>query len=313
MDVHQLELFLAVIDCASITRAAEKVRLSPGAVSLQMHSLANELRTELFRRAGKRLIPTPAAFRLAERSRLVVKHMAEIHQEFENEPGKDTRPFRLATGVTTLIYSLGRPLRKLRREFPNVELQVVVGVTEQIVSGLLDGRFDLGLISLPVSDERLKIIPLFEEELLVVRPSATLVRGGHVGFIRDAELTNVPFLLYPKGSNMRSIIDDFFAEIGLSPRVVMEADDTEAIKGLVESGFGYSILPEHALRGRARFYHMLRIRRHRLTRRQALATVQSLYPRRLSQAIAEFLKTELASRSIVRHSQEEKAEYLSAV
>ena len=61
MDIHQLELFLAVMESPSMTRAAEKVFLSPGAVSLQLHNLADELHTELFVRSGKRLIPTPAA------------------------------------------------------------------------------------------------------------------------------------------------------------------------------------------------------------------------------------------------------------
>src|SRR5947208_10195113 len=57
MDIHQLELFLAVMDSPSMTRAAEKIHLSPGAVSLQLHNLADELHTELFVRRGKRLIP----------------------------------------------------------------------------------------------------------------------------------------------------------------------------------------------------------------------------------------------------------------
>src|SRR5579859_4737771 len=52
MDVHQLELFLAVMDSPSMTRAAEKIHLSPGAVSLQLHNLADELHTELFVRRG---------------------------------------------------------------------------------------------------------------------------------------------------------------------------------------------------------------------------------------------------------------------
>src|SRR2546425_5205886 len=170
MDIHQLELFLAVMDSPSMTRAAEKIHLSPGAVSLQLHNLAGELHTELFVRRGKRLIPTPAALRLAERAKEVVKLMGHIQQEFENDLSKDTRPFHFATGVTTLIYQLGRPLRQLRKQFPNTEIRVTVGVTENIVTGVLDRRFDLGLISLPVSEEKLKLMPLFEEELLLLRP-----------------------------------------------------------------------------------------------------------------------------------------------
>jgi DNA-binding transcriptional LysR family regulator len=295
MDIHQLELFLAVMDSASVTKAAARMRLSPGAVSIQLHALADELHTELFRRCGKRLMPTPSAFRLAELSNALVRQVAQIREQFENDPVSDTRPFHFATGVTTLIYRLGPALRKVRKQFPQAEIHVTVGVTEQIVSGLLEGKFDLGLISLPVAEEQLSIMPLFEEELLVLRPSTTVVRGGHVGSISASDLTSVPFLLYPKQSNMRSIIDQFFREIGLTPKVVMEADDTEAIKRLVEAGFGYSILPEHALRGRQRFYHTLRIKRHRLMRRQALATARSQYPRRLTQAVADFLLGQLGT------------------
>lgn len=293
MDIHQLELFLAVMESSSMTRAAEKIHLSPGAVSLQLHNLASELNTELFVRSGKRLVPTPAASRLAEHAKAVIKLMGQLQEEFASDLSKDTRPFHFATGVTTLIYQLGGPLRQLRRQFPNTEIRVTVGVTEDIVAGLLDRRFDLGLISLPVSEERLKIMPLFEEELLLLRPSATKVRGGPVGAVQPADLAGAPFLLYPLRSNIRRVIDKFFSEINLTPNVVMEAEDTEAIKRLVESGFGYSILPEHALRGGSYFFHRLRIKGHRLTRSLALAMAQADYPRKLTESIASFLQTTL--------------------
>ena len=115
MDVHQLEMFLAVMNSSSMTRAAETIHLSPGAVSVQLHNLASEVHAELFVHKGKRLIPTPAAIRLAEHARAVVKLMNQIGQEFELDSAKDTRPFQFATGVTTLIYQLGAPLRQLRK------------------------------------------------------------------------------------------------------------------------------------------------------------------------------------------------------
>ncbi len=293
MDIHQLELFLAVMDSPSMTRAAEKIHLSPGAVSLQLHNLAGELHTELFVRRGKRLIPTPAALRLAERAKEVVKLMGHIQQEFENDLSKDVRPFHLATGVTTLIYQLGRPLRQLRKRYPNAEIRVTVGVTEEMIAGLLDRRFDLALISLPVAENNLNLIPLFDEELLIVRPSTKKVGSGHVSSLRPSELNNAPFLLYPRRSNIRQIIDRFFKEIGVAPHVVMEADDTEAIKRLVESGFGHSVLPEHALRGRSHFFQKFRVEGHRLTRSLALAMARTDCPRKLTESVANFLRAAL--------------------
>src|SRR5258708_4451300 len=155
MDIRQLELFVAVMDTTSVTKAAEFVHLSPAAVSLQLHNLADELQTVLFVRSGKRLVPTSAAIRLAERSRAIIKQMQEMRHDFQNDPASDAGPFHLATGITSLIYQLGRPLRLLRKEFPKSEIKVSVGVTEEIVAGLLDSRFDLGLISLPVNEKNL--------------------------------------------------------------------------------------------------------------------------------------------------------------
>ena len=167
--------------------------------------------------------------------------------------------------------------------------------TEDIVAGLVDRRFDLGLISLPFSQKNLHVIPLYEEELLIVKPTHRSQTTWHVGNITADELTSANFLLYPKRSNMRAVIEGLFAELNISPRVVMEADDTEAIKRLVEAGFAWSILPEYALRTKPRFFQPFRVDGRKLKRTQALAMVETDYPRALTKSIATFLQTELAS------------------
>lgn len=290
-----MELFLAVMEHGSVTRAAERVYLSPGAVSLQLHSLATELQTELFVRTGKRFAPTPAAERLSDLAKGVVRQVRRIEHEFSNNPAVDTRPFHLATGASTLIHRLPKPLRQLRQKFPNVPIQITVSATEEMVAGLMERRFDLAIISLPYDETNLTILPLFEEELLILRPSAKPVRSSAVKYIQPEELADAKFLLYPTRSNMRAIIDRFFRDINVVPQVAMEADDTEVIKKLVESGFGYGILPDSALRTTPKFFHTFRVKDHKIIRRQALAMMNSEYPRALTLSIADFLKTALSS------------------
>ena len=293
MDVRQLEMFLAVIDCGSATKAAEKMGLSTGAISLQMQSLSTGLQTELFIRSGKRLAPTPAALRLAELASGVVRQMRLIEQEFSTNPSNDTRPFHFATGPTTLIHRLGKPLRMLRKRFPEAEIKVTVSATEEMVAGLLGRRFDLALLTLPVENELLRITPLFEEEMLILKPSHERIKGWQIGHLDAADLARAPFILYPEHSNMRRMIDRFFHDLGITPNVIMEAGDTESIKRLVESGFGYSMLPEYALRGQPRFFHVCRVGTQKLVREQALAMVHSDHPRALAESIAKFLSEAL--------------------
>ena len=293
MEIRQLEILPRDDGILKRHQSGRTGFSHPGAVSLQLQNLAAELHVELFVRTGNRLVPTEAAFRLARKAESVIHQVREIRQEFDNDPQQDTRPFYFATGATALIHRLGHPLRLLRKNYPQTSIQVNVAVTEEIVAGLLSRRYDLGLISLPVTDERIKIIPLFEEELRLLRPWPGSRRAKSAAQLKPSELEDVPFLLYPKSSNMRSIIDAFFKEAGLSPRVVMEADDTEAIKRLVESGFGYSILPERALRRQSKFFQTFCIAGHRLIRKQALAMAETEYPRALTVSIANFLKTAL--------------------
>lgn len=290
MDIHQLELFLAVIEAPTLTQAAEKMHLSPAAVSQQIHALASEVATELFVRNGKRLKATPAAERLAQHARKVLADMRQIRNEFETEADNDSRPFYFATGATTLIYRLGQPFRQLRKLYPRLNLHVTVLATEEIMAGVIDRQFDLGLISLPVTEPQLRFVPLFEEEMLLIKPSSTRVLGNHIGTIQASKLKDARFILYPKQSNMRTLIENFLVRLGIEPHITMEAADTEAIKGVVESGFGYSMLPEYALREPTKYFQSLRIESHRLVRVQALAMPISPYRRALTDSVAKFLK-----------------------
>jgi DNA-binding transcriptional LysR family regulator len=294
MELGQLRVFLAVMDTASVTRAAEMVGLSAGAVSQQLRALGADLGVELFVRSGRKIAPTVHAFRLADHARAVLHQVGRLEQDFSKDEAADHRPFHFATGATALIYRLGKPLRLLRRRFPQCEILVTVAATEEIIAGLLARRFDLGLISMPVPEDKLTILPLFEEELLGLRPAHARGSSARIVRVQPEELADAPFLFYPPRSNMRLSIDTFFRQIGITPRVIMEADDTEAIKRLVESGFGYSILPEFSLRGQSRFLELFRVAGHRLVRRQALAMPRSEYPRALTESIARVIQGALA-------------------
>ena len=295
MEIRQLELFLAVIDCNSVTKAAEKACISPGAISMQLRSLAEQLHTDLFSRSGKHLVPTPAALRLAEHARVVVRQMRDIEYEFDGSPANDSRHFHFATVATTLIHRLGKPLQLLRERYPDTPIHITVSATEEMVAGLIARRFDLALITLPFATESLVVTPLFEEELLIVERSEKPMTAWKVGNIRPDQLNDARFLLYPRRSNMRSIIDAFFAEVGAKPRVIMEADDTAAIRRMVESGFGFSILPEFALRDHPAELKVSRVPGRRISRQQALARVRTEHPRALTLAISKFLETQIKS------------------
>jgi DNA-binding transcriptional LysR family regulator len=298
MDIHQLELLLAVIDSEGVTRAAKKLNVTAGAVSMQIRKLSADLGAELFVRVGRRLEPTPTALRFAQRARALVTQMQHLQNDFKDNPLTDARPFHLASTAVTLANRLGLVLREFRQVYPNCDLRVSVGVTEEIVTGLLERRFDLGLVSLPISSDKVTVMPLFQEELFLLQPSHTRVRSDVVTPVRPEELKDVPFLLYPRQSHVGRMIGDFLRGMGLSPRVLVESSDTEVLKRLVESGLGCAVIPEQALQKEARFFHVHRIGQERLVRTQALLMANTEFPRGLTLSIANFLQAAIQAQTM---------------
>ncbi len=293
MEIYQLELFLAVVSAGSLTQAAKDRGLSAGAVSQQLQKLSADIGASLFVKAGRGLLLTPEGEQFAERARHLLNEVAELRHSFSGNADQDTSPFHFATGATTLIHGLSRPLRALRRRYRQAQIRVTVANTEEMVEGLLKRRFDLALISLPIEDDRLNITPLYEEELLLLRNSDKPLNGWRVGTIKPEDLNSEPFLLYPPDSNMRQLINQHFHSLGVNPHVSMEAADTEVILRMVEAGFGQSILPEYALRRSPRYFKVMRVEGARLFRRQALASLRSAYSRPLTHAISKLLQSSL--------------------
>lgn len=299
MELRQLETFRVVMTTLNMTTAAEEVNLSPPAVSLQIKRLSEELGAELFIRIGPKVIPTLAGKRLEEHLAPLMNALQAIREDFPPEVEHDHRPFVLSAGITTLVYHLRKPIRELRRNFPGNDIQVRVGTTEKIIKSLQGRHIDLGVVSLPLQAPNIRLTPLFDEEMLVLMSARRSKRYGR--HLSPKELASLPLILYPSGSNTREIIERMVRRRDLSLQVIMELDNTEAIKRLVEADFGVSILPEYALRN-SPLIRTLHIRGERLYRQVAFATGQSSRPRKLTGAIMKYLAAKIARQHFHRMS-----------
>jgi DNA-binding transcriptional LysR family regulator len=292
MELRQLQTFRIVMATHSMTEAARRVYLSPAAVSLQIKHLSEELGADLFTRVGNKLLPTSAAQRMHQHLGALMDMLHTIREDFPPEAECDSRPFVLGTGPTTLIYQLRQSLRHLRKQFPRNHILVHVGTTQDIIYELEWKQIDLGIVSLPVESSAVRITPLFKEEMLVLTNARDSKIRGRTISLKD--LANIPMILYSRGSSTRTIIDETLQKHGLSLQVTMEADDTEAIKKLVEAGFGASILPEKALRN-SPLIRTFRIQGAQLFREIAFATPANVHPRRLTTVITDYLGKRLCA------------------
>jgi DNA-binding transcriptional LysR family regulator len=132
-------------------------------------------------------------------------------------------------------------LKELRRRHPHAEVSVTSGTSEALVKQILAGELDLAFVSLPVEARGIQTELLLEDELIAIahpkHPHASQ------GVISAFALAGEPLILGERGGNTRRLIDKFFAEAGLKPKVLMELSRLASIKRMVEAGLGVGIVP----------------------------------------------------------------------
>jgi DNA-binding transcriptional LysR family regulator len=174
---------------------------------------------------------------------------------------------RIGTGATACIYFLPKVLEQLQRRFPGLEIIVRTGNTSDVLKSIEENSLDIGLVTLPASGRSLDIVPVLTDPLVAIFPDGMDVPD----LVRPADLADIPLVLYERGGQTRTIVDDWLRAAGVAGHSIMELGSVEAIKELVGAGLGATILPAMGARlGRTQFPIKTRKLAPDLARRLAL-------------------------------------------
>ena len=245
MDIRQLEMFLAVAEESSFTRAGERLHVSQSAISRQIGLLEKELGGPLFNRDGRRVSLTHPGELLLETAYNVSRELEDVAGQISDVHGLSRGRLHLAGGMTVCMYILPRLLKKYRSLHRQVDLRVSTGTFEAILRKLRSHEVDLALLTLPVVAKDLEVLPVLKEELVVVMAARhPLARRRTV----DAqELGKYPLVLYEPGSNTREAVEKFLREERVAADVAMETENVEIIKAMVASGTGITVISHAAI------------------------------------------------------------------
>ncbi len=297
VDLHQLRIFHSAVKAGGFTHASRELHLSQSTVSQHIKQLEEEIGCQLFMRVGKRVLLTEAGHLLRDHCEKIFQDVKNAEMAIRELAGLKRGKVRFGTGSTTLIYQLPPVLETYQARYPNIELIVVSEITDLILRDVQAQRLDLGLVMLPVEESDLQVTPLYDEELKIAVPTRhPLARKSALSV---ADLGELRFILYERKTVMRRLVDNFFAELEVTPRVAMEMENIEAIKSLIGAGLGASVLPIHAVGNEAadKKVRLMRVKKHPLHRRLGLVTLKSSYipnaVRELSNLIADELGTEV--------------------
>ncbi|MCX6618582.1 MAG: LysR family transcriptional regulator [Acidobacteria bacterium] len=294
---RQLEVFRAVGETASFTRASHILFISQSTVSQHIRELEDRLKVRLLDRNRRRVALTPAGAALLEHARRVFRQLEEA--EAAVQTGGDPYSGKLCFGCasTTLLYLLPPVLIEYARKYPEVELSIMGGTIQEVSAQLWAGALDFALVVLPLAAPGLAKTPLFEEPLLAVLPARHRLAARPRLTIQD--LAGERFILHRPGQNTRKLIDRFFFRHKIAPRVIVELAETETIKEMVAHGLGVSLLPASALSGRQAGTGLktFRIAGKELARTLALVHLRPRALRPPAAAMIELLQRHFASRA----------------
>ena len=242
MEIRQLRAFVAIAETGTFTAGAARVHVTQAAISMQIRQLESEIGARVFVRAPRHVILTEAGEQLLRRARHILREHDAALDEIAELAGAERGRLRIGSAsAMVLTEQLPAILKDLRKQHPAAEISVVSGTSEVLVDQILAGEVDIAFVSLPVDVRGIKTERLSEDQLVAIAsPRHRLAKQKTVSAYT---LAGERLILGERGGNTRRLIDQFFAQAGVTIRVAMELSRQQAIRRMVEEDMGVGIVP----------------------------------------------------------------------
>ncbi|MGI9035749.1 MAG: LysR family transcriptional regulator [Pyrinomonadaceae bacterium] len=240
MEIRQLKAFIAIAEAKTFTAGARLVHVTQAAISMQIRQLEDEVGVPVFIRTPRRVILTEAGELLLERARKILREHDTGLMEIAEIAGAEYGRLRIGSASAMFTTAqLPEILHGLKSKFPNAQVSVVSGTSNTLVEKLSHGEIDVAFVSLPVEASNIQTELLLSDEIVAIaHPSHPSAKQK---VISAAALAGEPLILGEQGGNTRRRIDEFFAQSGVKPNVVMELSRHASINKMVEKNMGVGI------------------------------------------------------------------------
>ena len=234
--------FLAVAETKSFRLAAERLRVSPPAVSARIRELEDRLGVRLFHRTTRSVVPTAEGERLGAAALQALDQLHGVADALRDEAALRHGRFAVATLPSMAATILPPAMAEFRGSHPGVEIGMIDAPEARALEAVVSGDAAFGLLArAPPAHRDLLFQPLFRDD------SVAVVAVGHLlaarRSLRLPELVGQPLLVPAVGTSVRAMVDEAFARFGLAFQPAYEAMNLATLLALAEAGFGVSFVP----------------------------------------------------------------------
>ncbi len=244
MLLGQIEGFVRIARRQKLGEAARELFITQPALTARIQRLEEELGAPLFLR-------TPTGMKLTDPGQTLLPYAVRALDAIEEGRRQVAELARGTAGQLSLgaapavsTYVLPAVLRQFAEAHPNVRLTVRTGHSEEVLGMVLSDEVEVGIVR-SLRHPGIQSVPLYEEKLVLVadRRHAFAKRGR----IRVERLADEQLIVFDRASSYHDLTSSFLREAGVTPRALMELDNIDATKKMVQQGLGVALLPQSAV------------------------------------------------------------------
>ncbi|MFN3407734.1 MAG: LysR family transcriptional regulator [Limisphaerales bacterium] len=245
MQIESLKVFCDLTETESFTKAAQINGVTQSAVSQQISSLERQFKSLLIERSKKKFRLTREGQVLYDYSKQIIATYEGLHSKLQEIKDIISGTIRVATIYSIGLHDLPPYVKKFLKAYPTVNIHVEYRRSNQVYEDVMGNVVDLGLVAYPVKDNKLEIVPLKKDPLvLITHPQHPLAKAKT---LKLKAIAGQKFIGFEPDIPTRKAIDRVLREHHIEVHHVMEFDNIETVKRAVEIDAGIAIVPQSTI------------------------------------------------------------------
>lgn len=241
MEIHQFEYVVAIVETGNFSKAAVRCNIAQPSLSQQIIKLEQELGFALFDRLGRKVV-------LTDRGRDFLKHaykiLAEIQEIKINKTSFEIEKrglIKVGFIPTIAPFVLPTVIMKFSEQFPDANLEVYEGLTDELVDKIVDASLDVAITSLPIKNDLIQTEELLTEPLFLASTKNFNILTHTT--LNVKELNQFPFIALSEVHCLGEQIQSFCAQENLLLKVVCHTAQLSTVQNCIKLGLGVSLVP----------------------------------------------------------------------
>ncbi|MEL6451312.1 MAG: hydrogen peroxide-inducible genes activator [Pseudomonadota bacterium] len=243
LTLRQLRYFIALAREGHFGRAAERCAISQPALSVQIKELEEALGFPLFERSPRKVRLTSRGEEFEQRAQAILNAVDDIGDWADTARQGGLGQLRIGVIPTIAPYLLPKIIPALTAAHAGMDMHVRESITPRLLQELLNGQLDAALVALPTDEPALTEVPLFVEEMVLVRPED---HEGETLVDVDA-LSSMRLLLLEEGHCFRDQALAFCNINANRPRDGLDGSSLSTLVQMVGAGLGVTLIPDMAI------------------------------------------------------------------